>query len=121
MNISTITMNEYNCPIKMLVVDMTSELSKFIEDAMFCEIKQTIGFDVDKDELIKALKYDRNQYEEGYQAGKRDSMKFASWEPIEFGTSFKCSNCSCEVEWQTSQYCPDCGAYMKNGSVIHNG
>lgn len=114
-------LKEYNCPIKMLVGDMKSEFYKSVEDAMFCEIKQTIGYDIDKEELIKALNYDRHQYEEGYQAGKRDSMKFATWELVGFGTSFKCSNCDCKVGWQTSRYCPDCGAYMMNGSVIHNG
>ena len=114
-------MNEYNCPIRILTEDIQTEISKSVEDTLFYQLKQTVGFDIDKEELIKALNYDRHQYEEGYQAGKMDSMKFASWEPIEFGTSFKCSNCSCEVDWRTSQYCPDCGAYMRNGSVLHNG
>ena len=114
-------MDEYNCPIKMLVEDMTSEFCKSIEDAMFCEIKQTIGFDIDKDELIKALNYDRHQFEKGYEAGKREAMKVASWEPVGFEMYFKCSNCRYTTEWQTSRYCPDCGAYMQNGSVIHNG
>jgi len=32
-----------------------------------------VGVKVDKDELIKALRYDRGQYEKGYQDGIRDS------------------------------------------------
>lgn len=32
-----------------------------------------IGVTVDKDELIKALKYDRDQYDKGYEDGQRDA------------------------------------------------
>ena len=31
------------------------------------------GINVNKDELIKALQYDRNQYQRGYMDGRRDS------------------------------------------------
>lgn len=34
---------------------------------------QKVGVVVDKDELIKALNYDRQQYEKGYEDGKRES------------------------------------------------
>lgn len=34
-----------------------------------------IGVFVDKEELIRALNYDRNQYDVGYLAGKEDTAK----------------------------------------------
>jgi hypothetical protein len=37
-----------------------------------------VGVDVNKEELIKALQYDRNQYEKGYKDGYADAVeKFA--------------------------------------------
>lgn len=33
-----------------------------------------VGCHVDKDELEKALRYDRGQYEKGYEDGKRDAV-----------------------------------------------
>jgi hypothetical protein len=36
---------------------------------------QEVGISVDKEELIRALKYDRGQYEKGYADGKRDGGK----------------------------------------------
>ena len=35
---------------------------------------QKYDIDVDKDELIKALNYDRDQYNKGYQDGYQDAM-----------------------------------------------
>lgn len=36
---------------------------------------QKVGINVDKEELVRALKYDRGQYEKGYADGKRDGGK----------------------------------------------
>ena len=36
---------------------------------------QNIGVDVDKEELLKALSYDRNQYEKGYRAAKSEIVR----------------------------------------------
>ena len=38
-----------------------------------------VGIDVDRSELIDALRYDRNQYEKGYKDGA-DSLKWTSCE-----------------------------------------
>ena len=36
---------------------------------------QSIGVNVDKDELIRALKYDRDQYDKGFDDGKKQTAK----------------------------------------------
>ena len=36
---------------------------------------QNLGIDVNKEELIKALQYDRNQYDEGYADGYEDARE----------------------------------------------
>lgn len=43
-----------------------------IENNIMLKITQTYGIEVDKDELIRALKYDRQQYEEGRTDFKTD-------------------------------------------------
>lgn len=56
----------YKSPIQIYtnrIIESTK--SKFDEQCMKAVVN--VGIDVDKDELIKALKYDRNQYEKGYQ------------------------------------------------------
>ena len=39
---------------------------------------QKVGVTVDKEELLKALKYDREQYEKGY----RDGLSAGKWTPV---------------------------------------
>ena len=51
----------YKSPIEIIYGDMTHKL----ENEVFTVV-QNIGINIDKDELIKALQYDRNQYEKGY-------------------------------------------------------
>lgn len=36
------------------------------EDSMMMQVRQQVGFAVDKEELLKALQYDREQYQKGY-------------------------------------------------------
>ena len=54
----------YESPIKTYLSEIETEFS----DAVFRAV-QRVGIDVDKEELIKALKYDRKQYEQGYHDG----------------------------------------------------
>lgn len=48
------------------------------EDGIVAQIQQQYGVEVNKDELTKALLYDRGQYDKGY----RDGMK-SRWIPID--------------------------------------
>ena len=59
----------YNSPIEMIIGNMQMQQEGEIFRAV-----QNIGVNVDKDELLKALKYDRDQYDKGYNDGIR---KFA--------------------------------------------
>ena len=54
----------YESPIKTYLSEIETEFS----DAVFRAVLR-VGIDVDKEELIKALKYDRKQYEQGYHDG----------------------------------------------------
>ncbi len=46
-----------------------------IEDVVLSTIKEQIGVTIDKDELTKALLYDRNQYNKGYYDGQKKIAK----------------------------------------------
>lgn len=56
----------YKSPVDLLV----SEINLRMEGEIFKAV-QNVGVNVDKDELIKALQYDRDQYQKGY--ADRDS------------------------------------------------
>ena len=54
----------YESPINIII----SELCTKLESDCVKSVKR-YGFDVDKEELAKALNYDRNQYEKGHTDG----------------------------------------------------
>lgn len=58
-------MFDYEAPIKIIMQEIQAQQENQVYQAI-----QNIGVDVDKEELLKALSYDRNQYEKGYRAAK---------------------------------------------------
>lgn len=56
----------YNPPIETIIGEMQMQYEGEILRAV-----QNIGVNVDKDELIRALQYDREQYDKGYEDGFR--------------------------------------------------
>lgn len=54
----------YESPIEII----TKEMSLHFDDNIYRAV-QEYGIEVDKDELIKALRYDRDQYDKGYRDG----------------------------------------------------
>jgi len=56
----------YKSPIELIMSDMQIRM-----EGEICKAVQNVGVNVDKDELLKALQYDRNQYQKGYD--DRDS------------------------------------------------
>ena len=58
---------KYESPIQVLFDEPLNPLITAMEDAVVEEVSQTLHIKVDKDELTKALAYDRGQYEKGYR------------------------------------------------------
>lgn len=56
----------YKSPIELVQTEMQTKIENEILTAV-----QRVGVYVDKEELLKAISYDRNQYEKGYE--DRDS------------------------------------------------
>lgn len=58
----------YESPISEMVNDICLKMQDF-HDAKVVEAVQNVGINVNKDELISALSYDRKQYDKGYADG----------------------------------------------------
>lgn len=56
----------YESPIELKIDNIVSEVSKQVNEYTL-RCFQQIGVNVDKYELIKALEYDRGQYEKGWK------------------------------------------------------
>lgn len=69
----------YNSPIDTIVTQIQMQHKAQLENDIFKAV-QNVGVNVDKDELLKALQYDRGQYDKGYkdgiEVGIRDFAKF---------------------------------------------
>lgn len=75
----------WNSPVKMTwdepdfiqteTQKIVNEITKQHEDCITYAINQTMGYEVDKEELIKAMQYDRDQYDKGYQDGYLDGVR----------------------------------------------
>ena len=74
----------YRSPIELIY----SDLQMKIEDSV-CEAVQSVGVNVDKDELVKALQYDRDQYAKGFADGYAQGVEDGK----------KCENCANCSPW----------------------
>lgn len=82
----------YESPIKRIINEAVNQIEKREEVELMYSIKQSVGYAVDKQELIKALQYDRDQYQKGYE----DGLKQSKWIPVseklpEIGQYILCS------------------------------
>lgn len=58
----------YEAPIKLIMEDIQHKIIEQQTDDVYKAVV-SMGIEVDKDELIKALQYDRGQYDKGYADG----------------------------------------------------
>jgi hypothetical protein len=117
----------YDPPISLALAEFQNGVEEQLGNGVM-EYLYSIDIHVDKEELIKALQYDRGQYEKGYQDGCRDSQKRGQWIPIEYDgyadgfpvwDLWECSECREEHsgdEDTLTPYCPNCGAKMDGGN-----
>lgn len=64
----------YDSPIEIVKKMQEQYEMDVVNNVVKCV--QSYGINIDKDELIKALKYDRQQYEKGYKDGVKE---FVEW------------------------------------------
>ena len=69
------TPSGYESPILGAIYQMVNNIQEQRDNAVVAQINEQIGVNVDKNELIRALNYDRNQFNEGYRKGYRDATE----------------------------------------------
>lgn len=60
----------YKSPIEII----TGNIQTQIDDDIYKAV-QNVGINVDREELLKALEYDRGQYEEGLREGEKHTLR----------------------------------------------
>ena len=66
-------MGMYKSPIETLIADIQHQIAVQQDEEIYKAVV-SVGINVDKEELLRALHYDREQYEKGYADGKVDAM-----------------------------------------------
>lgn len=85
----------YESPIEVVFSDLVSDAVEKADEYIVSFVQQ-VGVNVDKDELIKALKYDRGQYEKGWNDRDAEIVrcKDCKWYERRYpwnGNSYECS------------------------------
>lgn len=65
----------YESPITGYISRISQQIIEQRDNAIVEQINEQIAVDFNKEELIKALNYDRNQFNEGYRKGYRDARE----------------------------------------------
>lgn len=104
----------YKSPIDVIISEWEMEIENEI-----CNAVQRVGVNVDREELVKALNYDRHQYEKGYADAVRDHKRQSGhWKMIFHDGNFKwiqCSECGHDTKILKClpNFCEECGAEMR--------
>ena len=107
--------NKYKSPVEIKQYDVEKDIAKRVEDKIHEEIVQRFGVFIDKDELVKALSYDREQYKKGWIDGFKEAL-----EKPKPRTNFDRITESVEslAEWLEEnivcEYCPCFGNWCKS-------
>ena len=111
----------YISPLEITIRRISEELIEKQEGQVLQAIYEQ-GITVNKEELIKALAYDRHQYEQGYEDAKREyKAPEGEWEDHSEEGYVECPFCehltNCEDNIDELHYCWNCGAKLKKGGA----
>ena len=67
----------YESPITQIMSDISAQMIQEKENQVMMQMRQTIGYDLDKEELIKALQYDRDQYHKGFTDALKNKQELS--------------------------------------------
>lgn len=69
---------KYKSPITIVAAQLRMQTENNVWKCI-----QDMGIDINKEELLKALEYDREQYTKGYEDAKVEFGKYANWRSCE--------------------------------------
>lgn len=92
----------YNSPIEIVVKELQTKMEN-----QTIQIIQSYGISIDKNKLIMALNYDREQYEKGYMDGENARLNIGV-KPSLIDKRWHCGSCFTAIGrfWK---YCQNCG------------
>ena len=73
--------------ISSVIEKVASDIARQTDEQIYQAVLN-VGFDVNREELEKALRYDRGQYEKGYADGLKANERFMKWlnKPVKHGS-----------------------------------
>lgn len=77
------SLDGYESPIFAMVKRHCNEIVEKRENEWITKIEEEVGFHIDKNELVKALNYDRDQYSKGYSHGYKTGYEQGKADAIE--------------------------------------
>lgn len=83
----------YESPINLYMQEIMTTMENERENAITAKISESTGVDIDKGELIRALQYDRQQYNAGYTDAK-----------AEYESMLKQIRAEIENDWQLKNF-----------------
>lgn len=107
--------NMYESPIEIIQRDIANGIQAKMENDI-CNVICSYGINVNRDELIKALNYDRQQYEKGYRDACNRPGYFNTHQVACMLADIFKDNCACNYngndEWlpgvcEVIESCPD--------------
>lgn len=112
----------YESPITLVADQMRTAM-----EANCLKVVQSYGFDVNAEELAKALAYDRDQYDKGYAAArKKYERPSGKWKTDDMTGIKDCDQCGRQAPiditsglFANSPFCPWCGATMESEEEQH--
>lgn len=112
----------YESPINLIASEMETKL-----EADCVSVVQRYGFDVNAEELAKALAYDRGQYDKGYaDARQKYERPHGKWIKVMATPKniegYRCSICFRDFHTKVPYFsefyfCPNCGADMREAET----
>lgn len=120
----------YESPITGYMNHFAQQILEERDNAVVGVIREQFAIDVNREELIKALSYDRDQYNKGYSDGYKEAQATyarpqGKWEYNQYDGNvnignWHCSECRHIIYGGLSQkpyykFCPMCGADMTQG------
>ncbi len=66
---------DYESPVTVQIRKIAEQIEEQRENELILKISEQMGVNIDKDELTRALAYDRDQYRRGYEDGWRARSK----------------------------------------------
>jgi hypothetical protein len=65
----------YQPPIDIVVNSIIERQNEALENEILFRATMDTGLNIDRDELVKALRYDRDQYDKGYSDGYEKAIR----------------------------------------------